>query len=277
MKSLKKVGILFLLLIVGWIAIILVLSLFFRINPLDFFSHSRTNIFLNVVFFILLYGLVMSLIHFKLKNEGRGGLKGLGLSPGKYGYEKIFIGVLVFFLAFSTYSLILVLSGAASFKCPGVGKFVLGILSAILFGFLISFIEEILFRGYIFQTLMKDFSIPAALLLTNVPFALLHIFRSGSFTFKLMIFLGILTLGTVLSYLYLSSESLWMCVGAHGSLVACMYMFSTFLSINKEIYSKQPIIWGMREIPVAGVAGIALILFATIAMVIILRRARSGI
>jgi len=259
-------------LIAGWIAIILALSLFFGINPLQFFSHTGKNSILNIAFFILLYGLVLSLIHYKMKSEGRGGLRGLNLSPGKYGYGRIFIGILIFFLAFSIYSVLLIWSGSASFKYPGAWKLVSGIFKAVMFGFLIAFVEEILFRGYIFQTLMEDYSVPTALILTNVPFALLHIFRSGSFTFKLMVFVGILTLGTALSYLFLLSGSLWMSVGAHGSLVACMYMFSTFLNIDKDIYSRLSIVWGMKEMPVAGIAGITLIFTATVVASLVMSR-----
>ena len=63
-----------------------------------------------------------------------------------------------------------------------------------------------------------------------------------------------------------------MSVGVHGSLVTCMYMFSAFLNIDKDTYSRLSIVWGMKEMPVAGIAGITLIIVATVITLIILPR-----
>lgn len=90
-----------------------------------------------------------------------------------------------------------------------VVKYFFGILIAFLF---VGFYEEIMFRGYILQRLMERSSVPVAVILSSIVFALLHGANPGA---DLVGLLNTVVISVMLSALYLRTRSLWMPIGFH--------------------------------------------------------------
>jgi membrane protease YdiL (CAAX protease family) len=77
----------------------------------------------------------------------------------------------------------------------------------------VPFIEEVLFRGVIYEVLSQRLSIVVSVILVNVIFALLHVSDIGSLIFMPVYFL----LGVVLSTIYLwSGKNIWVSILAHS-------------------------------------------------------------
>lgn len=84
----------------------------------------------------------------------------------------------------------------------------LGILTAIaVFIFIAPVVEEILFRGFIFQTLLNKFRPWIASAISAGIFALIH--------FEFQSIGIILFLALVLNWIFMRSKSLWPCIGFH--------------------------------------------------------------
>jgi len=74
--------------------------------------------------------------------------------------------------------------------------------------------EELLFRGYILNNLMKSFSRGLALFITSISFSLIHL---GNSHYSLISFLNILLVGVLLGLPYIYTKSLWIPVALHFS------------------------------------------------------------
>lgn len=88
--------------------------------------------------------------------------------------------------------------------------FTVGIVLALLILFLAAF-EELIFRGYLFQTLMAAIGQWPTILATSSIFAVVHFVTHGV---SAIIAAGIL--GWIMALLYLRSRSLWIAVGFHA-------------------------------------------------------------
>ena len=260
----KKIGILLLFLLAGWVIIILALSLILHINPGSFFQEARDSLALNIIYLVLLYGLILMITNFKQKQDGKAGLIDLGLQLDKDKVNRTIKSVFCAGGIFLIYILILVFMGVYSLKPIPPSLLFIEIFKAILLGFLFAFVEEIFFRGYIFQTLLEEKSAVFSIVSTNLFFAVLHIFRPGSLTFKLIYFIGIFTVGAALSYLFIVSKNLWVSIGVHGTWVAFMYVIPNLLVVQRDLYMKSELLLGYEETPIAGIIGILLIFITVI-------------
>lgn len=78
--------------------------------------------------------------------------------------------------------------------------------------FLMAFMEEILFRGLIFQTIRERFGDIIAIIVLSIFFSLAHYFNPNIST---MGFINIIVAGVMLSVLYITTESLWLPISVH--------------------------------------------------------------
>lgn len=92
------------------------------------------------------------------------------------------------------------------------GKVVTGLFQGLLYFILAGMLEELLFRGYLFQAVIEGTQGWIAIILFNLLFVLLHL-SEPSFTVisAINIFLG----GAMLSIAYLKTRSLWLPIGIH--------------------------------------------------------------
>jgi membrane protease YdiL (CAAX protease family) len=71
--------------------------------------------------------------------------------------------------------------------------------------------EELIFRGYILDNLLKKLNPHLAVMLTALPFGLLHLYFTGSFLYAIQATL----FGIVAGYAYVWSRNLYFCIGMH--------------------------------------------------------------
>ena len=87
------------------------------------------------------------------------------------------------------------------------------ILMAIPVVLFVPFIEEILFRGALFELLISKVNVIGSVIITNVLFAVLHVADIESLIFLPIYFF----LGVVLSMIYIySGKNIWVSIAAHG-------------------------------------------------------------
>jgi uncharacterized protein len=92
----------------------------------------------------------------------------------------------------------------------------------------VPFIEEVLFRGAIFELLIQRVSVVASVIIVNIGFAVLHVADVESLIFMPVYFL----LGVVLSAAYIiSGKNIWVSIFAHSmhnllSVIAILFVLS---------------------------------------------------
>jgi uncharacterized protein len=90
----------------------------------------------------------------------------------------------------------------------------------------VPFIEEVLFRGAIFELLIQRVSVVASVIIVNIGFAVLHVADVESLIFMPVYFL----LGVVLSAAYIiSGKNIWVSIFAHSmhnllSVIAILFL-----------------------------------------------------
>lgn len=272
-EPLKKIGTLLAFLLLGWAGIITILSLILGISPAEFFVKARESLILNIIYLVALYGLILVSTHLKLKQDGKQGLIALGFNISKEEIQKILPAVFFTGIVFFFYLVLLNVFNIYSFKPISPEILILEIIRALFLGFLFALVEEIFFRGYIFQTLLEQYPLLLSIVSTNAFFAILHIFRPGSLLFKSIYFIGIFTVGAALSYLFYLSGNLLLPIGVHSIWVAMMYLIPVLTMPDNGNSTKNAIFWGLDKTPVAGIMGVILIAVT----VLIIRKLYTGL
>jgi uncharacterized protein len=77
---------------------------------------------------------------------------------------------------------------------------------------IISFNEELAFRGYILQRLAQAWGLPAAVVASSLVFAMVHVLNPNV---RLLAVIGLFAAGLLLACAYLVSRSLWLPIGLH--------------------------------------------------------------
>ena len=176
---------------------------------------------------------------------------GLNLTPSNLWY--ILLGLIA-----SLFSLMLIFSleSAANLviwqreNLRQILKIFLPILSLSL---LISLVEEVIFRGYIFITLLKDNSLWLAAIASSVIFALLHLMWERKQTIPQLP--GLCLMGIVLvAARVLTNNTIYLALGLHAGWI---WGLTCIDSANLLTYKYQDH-WftGIKQQPLAGMAGI---------------------
>lgn len=89
---------------------------------------------------------------------------------------------------------------------------------------LIGFIEELIFRGFLFRALLKRNPVPVAVTITAVTFGIGHIVNllagQGGLESLVQVFFAI-AWGFLFTLLFYKSGSLWVCIIVHGLVDVC--------------------------------------------------------
>jgi membrane protease YdiL (CAAX protease family) len=137
----------------------------------------------------------------------------LGIGIYKGALRELAIGMLMGFVLIVLSVSILQLTGWASFSFNG---FSIGLLLYLLcvLGILVisAMYEEILFRGYIFQSLIEGSSFWIALGLFSLLFGAAHLSNKGVNVFSIAV---TIIAGVFIGVLYFKTRALWMCIGTH--------------------------------------------------------------
>ncbi len=85
---------------------------------------------------------------------------------------------------------------------------------SLIFFFMVSWIEEISFRGYILNNLMDSFHPHIALLLSSTLFALFHVFNND---LSLLAFTNLILAGILLGIIFIYTRTIWFALSLHFS------------------------------------------------------------
>jgi membrane protease YdiL (CAAX protease family) len=185
------------------------------INTITFEIEGATSSFLPSWVGVLLEGLfylatTLALTWAFCRFLDRSSLSQLGLQKrGWFAYlgAGLGLGALLMILVFSVLWAAgwLAVDRSDSWQSPA---FVASVLTWIV----ISFVEELSFRGYILQGLARAWGMPVAVAMSSVLFAAVHALNPNA---SVLGVLNIIIVGVLLACAYLVTRSLWLPVGLH--------------------------------------------------------------
>jgi len=221
MKSLTKIAA-FILTLTG---VICLLDFLYSISfgrDAGFLRHSGVG---HVLFYILF---VVNVIIFQ-KYVNREPFYALGFKRAPGWRRTFFKGWMVGVLAFIGYTLLMDSFGMIELRYRfGVGRFLIALLVG-LTGFTIAATEEVLFRGFFLQTMMKDLPKWIAVVITGVIFVVFH--KLGSIQdfwtkpYDMMLAGGIFCLHLWLCAAFFKSGALYLPIAIHAGLVSAKIVF----------------------------------------------------
>ena len=141
-------------------------------------------------------------------------LAAIGFQVHPASFRELGVGVLLGFLAMAGIFLVLYFAGKAELFWTGVSPAGASwvVAEAVVFFAAAALFEELLFRGYPFQTLMQGVTFLPAATLVSAAFALAHWFNPNATTLSL---LNICLAGYLFSFAYLVTRGLWLPFGIH--------------------------------------------------------------
>ena len=162
-------------------------------------------------FLVLLSVFIPSVVLLKWVDKRQVSLLGTGCYKGYL--RELSIGMSLGFFMVTATAFILWLTGWASFSFNGFSiDMFLYLLSCLVVLVISASYEEILFRGYVFQSLIEGSNFWIALGIFSLLFGSAHISNPEVtvFTLAVTVFAGIF-----LGVMYYRSRALWMCIGVH--------------------------------------------------------------
>lgn len=137
----------------------------------------------------------------------------LGIGFYKGALRELSIGMLMGFILIILSISILWLAGWASFSFNGFSTSLLLYLFSVLVVLVISAAyEEILFRGYIFQSLIEGSNVWITLGIYSLLFGAAHLSNEGITIFSIAV---TVFAGVFVGIIYFKTRALWMCIGVH--------------------------------------------------------------
>jgi len=116
------------------------------------------------------------------------------------------------------------------------------ILYILIYHVFVAFMEEIMLRGIILQSLSEKFGFAAAASITSAIFAALHMLNPG---IDLLSLINITLAGLVLSFMYFKTKTLWMSIAFH-------YFWNVgialFLGVNLSGFSSESSLIDISEV-----------------------------
>jgi membrane protease YdiL (CAAX protease family) len=237
------------------------LGLVLRIGLFAFLAYAGLALFYNLlaVTGILIAGAVGTFLAASIANAitirifERGQLSDMGLGWDHRSLRNIFFGVSSGILAAAIFIGPALLFGAATLQrdteYPANFSSFLFLTSLLLFG---AFGEEMLFRGYAFQTLVNASGPFSALLPTSLLFAFAH---AGNLNVSLLGLINTFGFGLVLGYAYLRSRDLWLPIALHFGWNWALVIFGLNLSGFKMGVTGFVVRWRVSDLWSGGAYG----------------------
>ncbi|MEL6931309.1 MAG: type II CAAX endopeptidase family protein [Cyanobacteria bacterium J06600_6] len=206
----------------------------------------------KLVLLASLYVLAPGIIAAKIKAESIS-ISDLGLSliPGSLWYVLLGLGV-------SLASLILIfslesISSLVIWHWQNAQKMLTLLVPILGLSLLISFVEELIFRGYIFAALLKDNSPLVAAIASSFIFAILHLVWERKQTFPQLPGLWLMGMVLVMARV-LSNDTIYFSLGLHAGWIWGL----TCIDSADLLSYKADNHWftGIQQQPLAGIAGI---------------------
>lgn len=164
-------------------------------------------------------------------------IKTMGFNGRIFGYLK---GILLEIALLAVSIGIIVLTGNISYN--GIIKDIdYSIILAFLGAFVIQgTMEETICRGFLMTSLLKKVSIPLAILISSLAFAVPHFSSlfAGDFIYSLLGIINLLLVSTIFSLLIINDKNIWIACGMHSFWNFCLF---NIFGLNLSGSGKQPI------------------------------------
>lgn len=209
--------------ILGVILIFAILSIF-GFNPEEIQSMLSDNIYVQFLSILSIEIITLTLIAYVLKLQGKAFWKSVGLgtrpTPGNFGYSILAYGayfVVFIFVAILVSQLIpgvdVDQAQQLGFDSPTGLELVPVYLSLVV---LPAFVEEVLFRGFLFQKLKSLINIKLAIFITSLIFSIAHLeFLSGG-PLNYIAAIDTFIFSLFLIALLLKTKTLWASIFLHA-------------------------------------------------------------
>ena len=185
---------------------------------------------LNLTFVLALIPATIAAGIWALRSFDRLPPRTLGVTPEGAWARQLALGILFGLVLATVGVMALWATGAATVRWQGLGETVLLVIGgAGLFMLAVGLAEELLFRGYIFQTLLRGIGPLLTLVVTSLLFALFHL---GNANLSLLGVTNIFVAGILFGMLYLRTGLLWMPIGLHMGWNYALVLFGTPVSGN---------------------------------------------
>lgn len=138
-------------------------------------------------------------------------LSSMGLTKLKNNRKDFILGLLSGIISITIVFMLVIISGTATVT-DWTPHFTVKQLAFIVVYISVGFAEEIMTRGYVMSVLRQTRNIYVVIFLSAFLFAVLHGFNTG---IGLIPLANLMLFGIVLSYIYIKSGNLWMCIGFH--------------------------------------------------------------
>ena len=232
MKSLIKVSA-FILVFAGLIALLhYSITFLFQKEP-DFLVHHGAE---QLTFYILF---IVTVIFFQ-KYVNKESFFALGLKPYPGWSNLILKSWIVGLIAFVGYSILMGSFGIVEFRIKWSIPLMITAFFTAFSAFGIAVTEEILFRGFFLQTMLKDLPKWIAVILTGIIFVVFHDLAHPLSFFQeprqMMLAGGLFSLNLLLCAAYLKSGTLFLPFGIHSGLVFAKIFFRRM----KMMYAIEP-------------------------------------
>ena len=249
--------------LVTWFILTIALSLF-CIGPIGFLmvqigSDSSLDSIAGRV--ALIIGAILFFAFFK----NRVGLRSLGLYDPQWS-RKLWFGILLGGASLVVIHALFVVAGGAFFAPEEKWSYCFKLVWQGFFsGIAVALIEEVFFRGIVFQTCVKSMPVVLAYVCANSFYALLHFFKlpagvdvqphmlSGFSLLPLLIqnalhcsvmhFIGLFIVGCILCYAFSRTHSLYLSMGLHGMWVFGLRVDGFFIH---SIQAARGLLFGQR-------------------------------
>lgn len=202
--------------------IILALIIIYSFNlKLDDIFNDKINQNIKNIYFSIIYICLLFNIYFFSKSSY------IRLINEKSKIKNLFTGLVISFIFINFYYLILYLSGFYNLDFKYDNTLFLQISIISLFT---AFIEEMIFRDYLFNKINESSSISKSILFGSYIYAQLHFLRFNlSFIQIIIPLLSLFFFGIILSKLYLN-KGLFYCIGIHwGFIIFISYINQTHI------------------------------------------------
>ena len=113
-----------------------------------------------------------------------------------------------------------------------------GLISALIMFVVVGFVEEMLFRGFLFKAMLKDGKVPQSIIISSLTFGMGHIVNiivgKGTLETFVQMFFAIM-IGFLFTMVYYRGKSLWPVIIAH-SMIDMLSVFAVDNPLADKLY-----------------------------------------
>lgn len=208
-SSIKNILLFFISLLIEFLIIALILIFTFNLRLTDILNDVISQDVKNIYFILIYISLLLNLYFFSKESYIR-------LYQGINNFKYLFYGLFISFSFITSYYIVLYLLGFYSFN---IIINISLILQIIILSFLTAFIEEMIFRDYLFSKFSERYTVSRSIVYTSYIYAQLHFLRFNLSLIEILIpLLSLFFFGVTLSKIYID-KGIFYSIGLHWGFI----------------------------------------------------------